>query len=89
MQHGETGAPLQEIDIKAGQTVDFITDMKQNHSHDSFEWKIVVKFTPTSAEREIADDAADQFQGPQPPPIEPWAQLAQILLLSNEFQFID
>ena len=32
---------------------------------------------------------ADAFQGPQPTPQTPWEMLAQVLLMSNEFVFVD
>ena len=33
--------------------------------------------------------SANDFSGPAPPRLNPWEQLAQALLVSNEFVFVD
>jgi len=86
---GETPTPVETFPIKTGETVDFVTDLKGNNSHDSFEWKVTVVFTAAENEQKRRFDADRQFRGPAPEPLKPWAQFAQVLLLSNEFQFVD
>jgi hypothetical protein len=34
-------------------------------------------------------DSREDFAAPPPAPLSPWEQLAQALLLTNEFMFID
>jgi hypothetical protein len=79
---------LSGFDVRAGDTIEFVTDLKGNLNHDSFEWK--VRLTLDVAGVGIVESSSDRkFAGPTPLPLKPWDQLAQTLLLSNEFQFID
>ncbi|MDB4786806.1 PSD1 and planctomycete cytochrome C domain-containing protein [Planctomycetaceae bacterium] len=80
---------LQNIRVSAGQTVEFITDLKGTLSHDSFQWPAEIIFTKPDRNGHISSVAEKEFSGPGPAPLDPWSQLAQVLLLSNEFQFID
>jgi hypothetical protein len=75
-----------EIAITAGQTVDLIIDDVGDTSFDSFNWAPEL--------RDVSNPSAvwnsqTQFHGPAPKPLDTWAMLAQVLLLSNEFQFVD
>lgn len=87
--NNQTETRVREFDVKAGQTIDFVTDLKGSYSHDSFEWKVRLSLNQPDAEERLRFSSENEFAGPPPQPLDPWAQLAQILLLSNEFQFID
>ncbi|MEX2381664.1 MAG: DUF1553 domain-containing protein [Opitutales bacterium] len=88
---------LEEIDVRAGETIDFVADGRSNPNHDSFQWAPVIEMTASPANRtgEYARkrswSAQTDFSGPQEPvlALEPWEQYAQVLLLSNEFFFVD
>jgi len=80
---------LQNITVSAGQTIDFVTDLKGNLSHDSFQWPVEILFTRSDGTGRKSSVAKEEFAGPAPAPLDLWAQLSQVLLLSNEFQFID
>ena len=80
---------LYKLRIEKGQTVDFVTDLKGNYSHDSFHWPVEVILKKPDGTGRVSAVAEVDFSGPAPAPLAPWSQLAQVLLLSNEFQFVD
>ncbi|MBD3674685.1 MAG: DUF1553 domain-containing protein [Planctomycetaceae bacterium] len=80
---------LRELPVKKGQTIDFVTDRIGNHSHDSFHWPVEITLTKTDGSGRQSAVAEADFAGPAPQPLDSWSQLAQVLLLSNEFQFVD
>ncbi|MCB0074266.1 MAG: DUF1553 domain-containing protein, partial [Caldilineaceae bacterium] len=75
--------------VRGGDTVDFTVDCRSNESHDSFHW--VINMTQSvneqpvrqwRSDREFSDKAGDGR-------LSPLAQLAQALMLTNEFLFVD
>jgi len=81
--------PVAKLEVKAGDTLDFVTDCVTNPGHDSFAWPVTV--TLTAGARPQVFDAAKDFAAPKDPKpaVGPWEQLAQVLLLSNEFAFVE
>jgi hypothetical protein len=71
--------------VKAGDTIDFIVDIGGTLNADQFLWAPVIKDTTTTW------DARTEFDGPRAAPVylTPWEQYAQVLLLANEFAFVD
>jgi hypothetical protein len=71
--------------VKAGDTIDFIVDIGGTLNADQFLWAPIIKDTTTTW------DARAEFDGPRPAPVylTPWEQYAQVLLLANEFAFVD
>ncbi len=74
--------------LAAGATLDFVVDGVGDASDDQFEWE--VKIFPVDADSRTSDtprwDSRLDFRGPQ---AKPWEQLAQALLMANEFVFVD
>lgn len=73
-------------EVQAGETIDFIIDCRANGSNDTFNWTPTIR-TLEGPERHW--DAQTEFAAPPPPPLGPWEQVAQALLLTNEFLFLD
>ena len=73
------------IVVQAGDTLDFIVDIGGTLSYDQFLWVPVITGDGDKW------DARAEFTGPQPPPqlLTAWEQYAQVLLLANEFAFVD
>jgi len=71
--------------VKAGDTIDFIVDIGDTLNSDQFLWAPVITAEGTKW------DARADFDGPHPAPqyLTPWEQYAQVLLLANEFAFLD
>jgi hypothetical protein len=80
---------LEKVEVKKGDTLDFIVDFRDGLNSDMFKWAPVIKV----AEAEPSEwSAKKDFAGPPPPapqPLDAWEQYAQVLLLSNEFLFVD
>ena len=76
---------VENIAVEAGDTLDFIVDIGDNLNSDQFLWEPVI----VTAERRW--EAKPEFTGPLPAPdyLEPWELYAQVLLLANEFAFVD
>lgn len=89
VRHGRAELGVKRYSLKQGQTIDFAADCIANESHDSFHWKFVVKkFVGGRLVETMKSE--DEFSGRQAG-VAPNAvqQLAQILLLTNEFLFVD
>jgi len=79
--------------VRAGDTLDFIVDRRQNHFCDEFRWAPIVTLVPANGETRRYD-AAENFAGPPGRASAEsrgsvWSDLAQVLLQSNEFLFVD
>ncbi|MEM6364438.1 MAG: PSD1 and planctomycete cytochrome C domain-containing protein [Planctomycetota bacterium] len=78
--------------VKAGDAVDFIVAPGKTTNHDSFFWEINLGVTGDDGQRVEASSQSD-FGGPNvnaaPEGLTRWEQFAQVLLLSDEFAFVD
>ncbi len=84
--HGEAAINANEITVKAGDILDFVTDCITGPNSDSFKWTVRIRYT----DQRRGYDSAKEFPRELPPtPLDAWSQLAQALLLTNEFAFVD
>lgn len=78
--------------VEAGQTIDLVASAGQSDSFDSFYWRVSIRLTATDG-RVLEADSQKHFSGPtdegSDEPLDRLAQLAQTLLMSNEFAFVD
>ncbi len=77
---------LDRVEVRAGETLDFIIDPRASDNSDSFRWH------PTITGDLGTFDSQAQFAGPgptRPAALKPWEQYAQVLLETNEFVFVD
>ena len=92
VRNGEVKMAVARVSVTKGEYLDFIADPQAGDAFDSFDWKVTLSLTPAGRPREEScfDSAAD-FRGPEPtsPPLSPREKLAQVLLLCNEFTFVD
>ncbi|MFN9717903.1 MAG: PSD1 and planctomycete cytochrome C domain-containing protein [Planctomycetota bacterium] len=87
--HGAATATASAIELKTGDTLDFVTHCRENESHDSFRTRIIVTQSVAGSVARVwnsADDFRDQKCESR---LDAWAQLAQALMLTNEFMFVD
>jgi hypothetical protein len=82
LQHLEAEARISGLAVKRGDTIDFVVDGRGNPDADAFSWSPVVKMDQDEW------NAARDFAGPAAA-VGAWEQYVQVLLLSNEFAFID
>ncbi len=71
------------IAVERGETIDFVVDSDGDYEADDFQW------SPVVAVGEKKWDAGKEFAGPPIRKLRPREQLAQVLLLTNEFAFLD
>jgi hypothetical protein len=98
-QHGQAGTVAAEIPLERGDTIDFVVDGRAAIDFDTFTWPVTVRMTTLDATSTDAAspagtntqiwDSASGFHGPLVPPLSRWEQLAQVLLMSNEFMYVD
>jgi hypothetical protein len=97
-RHGELGAwkvknNQVEINLRTSvakdDTIDFITDCLSNEAFDAFTWTAVIR--QESKTKDLVWDSQRDFAGPVPAAtvFGRWEQLTQVMLLSNEFAFVD
>jgi hypothetical protein len=83
---------IKDVEVKAGDTVDFIVDCAAAAGGDEFTWAPTVRLNCKDKDgnkSEIVSASAKGFRGPAPQMLSRWEQLALVLLQSNEFVFID
>ncbi|MFZ9991934.1 MAG: DUF1553 domain-containing protein, partial [Opitutales bacterium] len=74
-----------EVELLAGETVDFIADHHRNSNSDGFSWSPVIKDAKTG---EVISSAVAEF-GRKPDRQSALSTFAHVLLQSNEFNFAD
>jgi hypothetical protein len=72
-----------KVEVKAGDTLDFVVDILGELNTDQYLWAPVV----TAGDKKW--DAKAEFTGPARPALNGWEQLAQALIMANEFMFVD
>jgi hypothetical protein len=82
----EAETSLKGLAVKQGETIDFVVDLgeKNEITWDEFFWAPVLKMDGGGEW-----SAAGQFAGPASAALGAWEKFAQVLLLSNEFVFVD
>jgi len=91
VHHGTGPLNVESRDVKAGETIDFLVDIKDVLNNDQFAWKTRLEEVPSAGASapSIAWNAETDFTPVVIPQLTPWEQLAQLLLCANEFVFID
>jgi hypothetical protein len=91
--NNEAKTDVAAVNLEAGEVVDFVVEPNGTDSFDSYGWSPSIRLTKPAiklaADVKTVWSAADDFHGPQPQPLSPWEMLAQVLLMSNEFMFVD
>ena len=86
LHNGRREFDAESIVVKAGDTLDFVVDIRANLNSDQYLWAPVIRDV---AAPPSTWDAARDFAGPPTAQLTPWEQLAQVLLLANELMFVD
>ncbi len=75
----------EQLTLEAGETLDFVVDIGDGLAYDQFLWEAEMIEAGTGTKFH----SREQFAGQRTDQLSPWAQLAQTLLLTNEFLFLD
>ena len=89
-QNGSSNLKVERVGVLKGDTIDFVADSRDDTNNDSFNWTVQVKYLDGG--ESLAWNSEKDFSGPAAPKVEPlngWQRFAQVLLLSNEFSFLD
>jgi hypothetical protein len=94
LKQSEAATSLSGIPVQRGETIDFVVECRENEGSDSFMWSPTIRLTGpmvavAGGEGVLEFDAQRDFSGASPTAMSPWEKYVQILLLSNEFAFID
>lgn len=76
------------IEVEQGQSIEFLVHCFKNPASDSFTWAPIVVGVEGELKGQTWNSLKD-FAGPPPPKLTAWEQLAQALMLTNEFHFLD
>lgn len=87
--HGESVTSPPQIAVQPGDTIDFVTDCRANNDSDSFNWAVTMRLKSSDKDPGQVWESTSGFHGPLTPPLTRWQELAQVLLMSNEFAFLD
>ena len=89
--NGRAPFRLENIPVQQGDTIDFVVSCGANENSDSYQLTPKITWTPAEG-----GEAAQQewysrrtFQAPAPQPLDPLARYAQVLMMTNEFLFVD
>ena len=77
------------FDLKAGESIDFVVDCRGDESHDSFRSKFMITQSVDGKVLRSWNSEDDFRDQPGASRLDAWAQLAQALMLTNEFVFVD
>jgi hypothetical protein len=89
--HGACDTPIAAVEVAPGDTVDFVVDGCENNGYDTFSWRATLRLARSDGPAETwhTYDKVDDPAKPRPVPLDRWGQLAQVLLMCNEFMFVD
>ncbi|EMI52683.1 PSD1 and planctomycete cytochrome C domain-containing protein [Rhodopirellula sallentina] len=86
--NSESDTNIDRVRVTIGTTIDFVVSPGKNGSNDVFLWAPEIRCVdgPNPDKRW---NASDDFAPPPVPPLDEWEQLAQALMLTNEFFYLD
>ena len=88
----EAVTKLSGIEVKAGDTFDFVIEGRDDSEGDTFVWAPAIEALPVEGakpDQPLKWSTSADFRGPLPAPLSKWEQYAQVLLETNEFAFVE
>ena len=79
---------LDSLAVEQGETIDFIVDIGDELHSDQFQWAATIT-DGAASESGLTWKSDQDFPRYQAAQLSGWEQLAQVLLSSNEFLFVD
>jgi hypothetical protein len=86
IHHDTVELNTESIEVAAGDVIDFVVDIGDVLNSDQYLWNATIE--EIGGDKTTWDSVVD-FPQETPERLEPWEQLAQVLLCTNEFMFID
>jgi hypothetical protein len=88
VHHGEHAFAAQTISVEGGETIDFVVDIGDVLNSDQYLWTVTLGESAPQGDTVAWDSKAD-FTRDTVNVLDGWEQLAQVLLCTNEFLFVD
>ena len=88
VHNGKADFGVETLAVEPGDTIDFIVDIRNVLNSDQYLWSAEIRELNKSEGGSTWDSVRD-FSGPPSRRLTPLEQLAQVLLMANEFMFID
>src|SRR5206468_6914233 len=90
--HDKATTVAEKVEVKRGDTIDFVVDCRGGPDSDSFSWAPKIEFTSSQADSDSYAaltkgwDAKEDLSGPKEEykPMYAWEKLDQLLLLYND-----
>lgn len=91
VQKGKAATALNAVQVKKGETIDFIVDPREDGSSDTYAWTPTIAYTGRGSKTMRTWNAKKDFESPEKMPVRltRWEEFAQVLLVSNEVAFVD
>lgn len=91
LHHASQELALYDVQLDAGQTLDFVVDIAGELNSDQFLWHIeIASLSPVAGSDQPTQwNSLTDFPRSTTDKLDAWEQLAQVLLCSNEFLFVD
>jgi Protein of unknown function (DUF1553)/Protein of unknown function (DUF1549)/Planctomycete cytochrome C len=95
IHHNTEPLDVQSIVVSQGESIDFVVDLRDGLNSDQFLWSPTIKAsalttTPAGSPRTPQQwNAEKDFAGPRSVQLDRRQQLVQVLMLANEFMFVD
>jgi Protein of unknown function (DUF1553)/Protein of unknown function (DUF1549)/Planctomycete cytochrome C len=92
VKHEKRPTNVDSLTVEPGEVIDFVVDCRGTDESDGFAWAPVIKTKQAAGSPNSIVQlwhSTNDFSGPAPPRLTAWEQLAQALLVSNEFVFVD
>ncbi len=86
--NNEVETTAQEISLVVGEHIDFIVSAGKTSASDAFNWNAEIELE-FGGESSTKWSSREGFKPPAPALMDGWEQLAQALMLTNEFIYID
>ena len=80
---------VESLEVAAGETVDFVVDIGEILNSDQYLWKVTLSPLDADPKQPLVWDSVADFPVESTPRLTPWQQLAQVLMCTNEFLFVD
>ncbi len=80
---------IEKLDVKRGDTIDFIVDGRKNHDGDDFNWAVKIRRIDGAPNKSDEWDSFADFRRPGDRRLGAWERYAQVLLSAVEFSLVD
>jgi hypothetical protein len=87
--HNQAATNPPPIAVEKGDTIDFVADSRGSVTSDVFNWTVTLRLTKSNTDPGQVWESFSGFHGPLELPLTRWQELAQVLMMSNEFMFVD